>query len=82
MTHIAITFNQGSVVIYCGGVSKGTGTIGTAGSARLFRGTTLPQLIIGSSTNGFSGTIDELRISQIVRWTSGFTPSTSAYTAD
>jgi VCBS repeat-containing protein len=37
--HIAVTFDKGSVVLYCNGTSGGSGTIGTAGSTRLFDST-------------------------------------------
>lgn len=80
--HYAVTWNQGSIAFYMDGVKKGTGTIGTAGSATLFDSTA--DLHIGRDQTGnyLNGTIDEVRCSQIIRWTSNFTPPASPYTAD
>jgi hypothetical protein len=76
--HVAITFNAGNVTIYCNGTASGTGTVGTAGQARLFDTT---------AAMGIGGTvafkIDELRISQGLRYTGNFTAPTAAFsTAD
>jgi hypothetical protein len=81
--HVAFTFNKGSVVFYCNGNSAGSGTIGTAGSTSLF--STTGSLTIGndvSLANGLVGTIDEVRLSQVVRWTSAFLPPSNAYSPD
>lgn len=81
--HVAFTFNKGTVGFYCNGNPAGSGTIGTAGSTSLFN--TTGNLLIGSDvspTNGLVGTIDEVRLSQVVRWTSAFVPPSTAYSPD
>ncbi|MFZ9520008.1 MAG: LamG-like jellyroll fold domain-containing protein [Silvanigrellaceae bacterium] len=76
--HVAITFNAGNVTIYCNGTASGTGTVGTAGQARLFD--TTAAMSIGGSV---AFKIDELRISQGLRYTVNFTPPTAFFsTAD
>jgi hypothetical protein len=88
--HVAMTFNKGTVTFYFNGVASGTGTIGTAGSAVLFSSTA--DLGLGAnSTAGTPGTtagsyltgaLDEVRISQNLRYSAAFTPATTAFTAD
>lgn len=79
--HIAVTWNSGTVKFYYNGVAKGSGVIGTAGSSKL--ATSASPLRIGyNGSVSLAGKVDEARISQVVRWTTGFTPPTSAYTAD
>lgn len=79
--HMAVTWNLGSIKYYFGGVSKGTSTIGTVGSSKLALSNAALRLGYNGSTS-LAGDIDEVRISQIVRWNSGFTPSATEYTAD
>lgn len=79
--HAAATFNLGTVKFYFNGAAKGTGTIGTVGSATLAN--SLSVMRIGyNGTQSLNGTVDEVRVSQIVRYNTGFTPSASAFTAD
>jgi hypothetical protein len=88
--HLAMTFNKGTVTFYFNGVSSGTGTIGTAGSSVLYSSTA--DLSLGAnSTAGTAGTtaanyltgaLDEVRISQNLRYSNAFTPSISAFTGD
>ena len=81
--HVAVTFNKGTVGFYCNGNPAGSGTIGTAGAASLFN--TTGNLLIGndiSLASGLVGTIDEVRLSQVVRWTSAFVPPSAAYSPD
>jgi len=80
--HVAVTRTQstGTTKIYVGGVEKASGT----GS---YWNNATGVLNIGgepdSTDNSYIGYIDEIRVSKgIVRWTSGFTPPTSAYTTD
>ncbi len=70
--HFAVTWDRGSVKLYLDGVLKGSGTIGTAGSSILFN--TNAALRIGANQTGsyLTGYMDEVRISQAVRWSSSF----------
>ena len=82
--HITVTWNLGSVRLYIGGVLKATGTIGTAGTATLFNNSS-SVLKIGTNASGGSylnGVIDEVRLSQIARWSATFTAPAAAYIAD
>lgn len=79
--HLAATWNLGSIKYYFNGVSKGTSSIGTVGSSRL-AASAAPLRIGYNGTNTLNGAVDEARISQVVRWSSNFTPTASAYTAD
>lgn len=79
--HVAVTFNRGAVKLYCDGVAKGSGTIGTSGSATLYASTA--DIRVGRSeanSDYFDGWIDELRISQVLRYSAGFTPMASEIT--
>lgn len=79
--HVAVTFNLGSVKFYFNGVAKGTGTVGTVETSKLAPSTA--ALRIGyNGTTSLAGSVDEVRVSQIVRWSTGFTAPSSAYTAD
>lgn len=78
--HLAVTWNKGTVKFFCDGVAMGTGVIGTAGTSVLFNSTS-PMRIGRTETMlspnvYFDGQIDELRISQIIRWNLGFTVPT------
>jgi hypothetical protein len=73
--HVAMTWNKGSVKFYMnssGGSSKGTATIGTAGSSVLFTPNAPIKIGAGPSSGTgsalwISGSIDEVRISNTVR---------------
>lgn len=76
--HWAIVRNGSTVTLYKDGVSQGTdtdsNTIGTS---------TYNQLVFGyGSWGSWAGYVDEIRVSDTARYTSGFTPSTSAFTND
>lgn len=64
--------------IYVNGALKGTGTVSNAKI-----GNNTYPIIVGRSTNGsaidFRGYIDEVRFSNVARWTSAFTPPTVEY---
>ncbi len=82
--HIAVTWDSGSVRLYMGGALKATGSIGTAGTATLFNNSAA-SLRVGTNGSGASylnGTVDELRLSQVARWSATFTVPAAAYTAD
>jgi hypothetical protein len=72
-THIALQFNNGQVSLYVNGISEGiapaTSTlVGSLGTVRF-------GYIFGSSLNAaFDGLIDEIRVSDTVRYTTNTTP--------
>lgn len=73
--HVAFTRTGSSMTCYFNGTSVGTGTFGT--------GITQGTNYIGRySTYYLSGQLDEVRISDTARYTSGFTPSTTAFVND
>jgi hypothetical protein len=83
--HFAATWNKGSVAFYYDGVAKGigtVGTVGTAGTSTIFNST--GALLVGKNATSsyMNGVIDELRISQNLRWTGTFTVPTAAYSPD
>lgn len=80
-SHVAVTWNLGSIKYYFDGVLKSTSSIGTVGSARL-SASTAPLRVGYNGTNTLNGSVDEARISQIVRWTTNFTAPSAEYTAD
>ena len=77
-----MTFNKGTVTFYVDGVLKGTGTLGTAGSTAIYSSTA--PLYIGSFAGAKNAemTVDEFRMSQILRYTTAFQTPTSAFTGD
>ena len=79
--HVAVTWNLGTVKFYFNGVAKGTGTIGTVGSARITASANDMRLGY-NGTQTLNGHLDEVRLSQMVRYNSAFTPPAAAYTAD
>jgi hypothetical protein len=81
--HIAATFDNGTVRIFINGIVVATGTIGVAGSSSLFSPDV--PLYVGSNNEGGSnlpGLIDEVRLSQIVRWPDSFSLPAAEYAAD
>ena len=80
--HVAITSLSRAMTMWLDGVAVDTYT-----NTRTY--STSAQLMIGldgdggqGSSNYFGGNLDEVRISNVARYTSGFTPSTSAFTSD
>lgn len=78
--HLAVTRSGSNVRFFVDGIQKGS--TGTSSTDLTFN----TQIVIGARiyTSGaegnFKGWIDEIRVSKgIARWTSNFTPSTSAY---
>lgn len=80
-SHIAVTWNLGTIKFYFNGVAKGSGVIGTAGSSKLASSAS-PLRVTYNGSVTLNGSVDEVRISQIVRWNTGFTPPAAAYVAD
>lgn len=79
--HTAVTFNLGTIKFYFNGAPKGTSTLGTVGTSKLAN--SLSNLRIGyNGAQTLNGHVDEVRISQIVRYNTTFVPSGAAFTAD
>lgn len=76
--HIAVTRNSGTVTMWLDGVSQGTYSQSTDLSAF--------NLTIGNleyaDVLGFPGYIDEFRVSDVARYTTGFTPSQTEFADD
>jgi len=80
--HYAVTFDSGTQKVYLDGTQIVTGNVtsqwGSAAGSTMLIGNS------GVSAGGYSqamhGYIDELRWSNVVRYTSNFTPSTTAFT--
>jgi hypothetical protein len=76
--HVALTYNKGAYKIFLSGVRKKSGT---AAEKTIFDSPA--DLSIGTDgSNQFTGEIDELRFSQVSRYSTTFTPATSAFSAD
>jgi hypothetical protein len=79
--HIAVTYNGGAVNFFVDGVYIGSGS-GTAGS---LDGTT-SDFRIGAPEQGdganFEGELDDIRLSQVIRYTGSFTPPANPFIGD
>jgi large repetitive protein len=84
--HVAVTFDKGTVKFYCDGAAKGTGTIGTAGTSNLFKSSASLRLgrseTMNATNNYLNGVLDEVRVSQSIRYTGNYTVPTAEFTAD
>jgi hypothetical protein len=84
--HLVVTFDRGTVKFYCDGGARGGGTIGFAGSATLFSSTAALRLgrteTMDSINTYLNGVLDEVRVSQSIRYNAGFTVPNAAFTAD
>jgi len=78
--HLAVTHDSGTTEVYVDGVSKGTAST----NSWMFTGDT--NAVIGkhktASNLDWDGYIDEVRVSDSVRYTAGFTPSTAPFVND
>jgi hypothetical protein len=74
--HVAATYENATARTFVGGVASTASSVGT-----LTQG---PALTIGGLPGYglFNGTLDEMRISNVVRYAAGFTPSTVPFTPD
>ncbi len=74
--HLTVTYQSGTAVMYLNGVQVAQGNVGSIGSA--------PRLTIGGLAGFpfFNGQIDEIRISNTVRYTSNFSFPTTAFSTD
>ena len=83
--HLAVTYNKGTVRFYFNGVAKGSASISGSVAADLFASTAplrIGKTDASSTTQEFTGLVDELRLSQTIRYTTGFTPSTTEFAED
>ncbi len=81
--HIALVRNSTNLYSFVDGILKDTYSVST-NSFKTLDGTS-NHMIFGNNindSNNFDGYYDEIRISDTARWTSAFTPPTSAYTSD
>lgn len=81
--HFAVTYNKGSVTFFLNGTIKGSGSI--TGSLLKDLHSSNADIRLGSNSYSavtFKGILDELRISQTLRYSSSFTPATSEFSAD
>jgi hypothetical protein len=74
--HVAGTYASGSAQVFVNGVASGSASVGT-----LTQG---PQLRIGGLTGYqyFNGRLDEVRISNVARYTGNFTRPTASFAPD
>ena len=80
--HVALVRNSGTTTLYVDGVDRGNfaDTLNyVQGNSRLYIGGWWNN---SSTATGFNGWIDEVRVSNIARYTSGFTPTSTAFTND
>jgi len=70
--HIALVRNSTTLKAYVDGVEKISLSSGALGTQDI-------NINLGTTSTGY---IDELRVSDTARWTSAFTPETSAYSVD
>ena len=78
--HIALTRNSGDFTLWVDGVSEST----LNGTTHVFGRTSDKYIKFGAISSLTQGAkhIDEMRVSNICRYTTSFTPSTSAFTDD
>ena len=74
-THFAVVRQSGVTHLYNNGVQFASGTIFTSWDNR----TEIYVMTNFGNTQGFDGYVDEIRVSDIARWSGAFTPRTAAY---
>jgi len=77
--HIALVRYSGTTTLYVDGVDRGN----FADTLTYVQGS--GSLLIGkwhAGASGFNGHMDEIRVSDVARYTAGFTPPTAAFTND
>lgn len=78
--HLAVTWSAGIVTFFIDGVQSGTGSIG--GTSATLNSPNVPLQLGTDGLHFLDATLDEVRISRIVRWNNNFTPPVIAYTPD
>lgn len=73
--HIALTRASSTARLFVDGVQKSSASNSTSISGALQVG----KVLAGGTSADLTGYMDELRISNIARWTAGFTPAVGAY---
>ena len=76
--HYAVSRSGTTFTAFLNGVSVAT----TTATTTVGQQTTIKIGALADGTNGYTGYLDELRISNTARYTAGFTPSASAFTND
>jgi hypothetical protein len=71
--HVAAVRNGSTFTLYVGGTSRGTWSSSDAMNASTSR------WAIGGPSEGYNGYLDDIRITRFARYTSNFTPPTSAF---
>jgi hypothetical protein len=78
--HLAMVHSAGTIKIYVDGTERASASVSGTPNFTVIGAT--PLNIGHTGTNGFSGHIDEVRASSSVRYTAGFTPSTTPFQND
>jgi hypothetical protein len=81
-THYALVRSGNSIMAFQNGVLKSTTT--SSASILTHGNSSIGGIITsdGGLSNQFGGYVDEFRVSKFARWTTAFTPPTTAYTYD
>lgn len=81
--HVALVWDRGNVTFYFDGTQVGVKAIGTVGAETLWNSS--QPLRLGSSNGAgdfLNGVLDEVRISQTVRYSANFSPPASPFSGD
>ena len=79
--HIAAVRSGSSIAVYIDGTSEQTATM-SAQLNNVATGVKIGRCDNTGAAGWFPGYMDEIRISNVARWTSNFTPPTASYTRD
>ena len=81
--HVALVWDRGNVTFYFDGSQVGVKAIGTVGVASLWNSSQPLRLGSSNGTGNFlNGVLDEVRISQTIRYTANFSPPASPFSGD
>jgi len=86
--HIAFVYDDGSIKVYVNGTLNASGTFSTAGFSWAYFGHEAANngtMNFGTINNGltsYNGYMDEIRVSNVVRYSSNFTAPTTRFTDD
>jgi hypothetical protein len=78
--HLAMVHSSGTIKIYVDGTERASASV--SGTPNFTAIGNLPLNIGHTGTNGFTGYIDEIRVSDTARYTAAFTPSTTPFQSD